>query len=245
MTLIRVVLHAHSRWSYDGHWTLDRIARFYGAFGVRAVMMTEHDTDFDPQAFDTYRDACAAASTAWCRLIPGIEYSSPDNAIHILTWGLDRFLGAHRDVIDTLRDVQSAGGVAIFAHPVRRKAFVAFKDEWVPYLHGIELWNRKSDGLFWGSEALNLIRRTGLPATVGQDFHKLRHAYPLSHRIEIDVSPTDIPALETALVSAIRVGRTQPYALGAPLLKPDGYPRSRPHRQLETLRSRLKVLRRK
>ncbi|MBM1222510.1 hypothetical protein JQU17_20060 [Ponticoccus sp. SC2-23] len=245
MTSIRIVLHAHSLWSYDGHWTLDRIARFYGAFGVRAVMLTEHDTGFDPQAFGAYREACVAASTVQCRLIPGIEYSCPDNDIHILTWGLDRFLGEHRNVIDTLRDVQSAGGVSIFAHPVRRSAFAAFEDAWVPYLHGIELWNRKSDGLVWGAEAFELIHRTGLPATVGQDLHKLRHAYPLSHHAEIDVPPTDKSAFEAALVAAIRSGRTRPYALGAPLLKPNGHPRAAPHRKFEMLRRSLKALQRK
>ena len=70
---MKVVLHAHSTWSYDGQWELPRIARLYGALGVDAVMMTEHDTGFDPESFAAYRAACEAASTRRCRLIPGIE----------------------------------------------------------------------------------------------------------------------------------------------------------------------------
>ena len=102
MTKIRAVLHAHSSWSYDGHWPLPEIARLYGRFGIRAVMMTEHDSGFDPASFQAYRAACAEASTSRCTLIPGIEYSSPDNDIHILTWGLQEFLAEHRPVMETL-----------------------------------------------------------------------------------------------------------------------------------------------
>ena len=64
---LNVVLHAHSVWSYDGRWTLSQIADFFGARGVDAVMMSEHDTEFDPQRFGEYRDACANASTSKCR----------------------------------------------------------------------------------------------------------------------------------------------------------------------------------
>ena len=212
MTRIRAVLHAHSTWSYDGHWTLPAIARLYGRLGVRAVMMTEHDTGFDPASFGDYRAACLAASTPRCTLIPGIEYSSPDNAVHILTWGLDQFLAEHRPVTETLADVAAAGGAAILAHPVRRAAWMLFDPAWVPYLSGIELWNRKSDGLSWGIEALELIGATGLPATVGQDFHRWRQLWPLIQVFDLP-GPIDDPALlEHALVAALRAGESRPMA---------------------------------
>jgi len=220
MKPLRVVLHAHSTWSYDGRWSLVGIARLYGALGVRAVMMTEHDTGFDPGTFAAYRAACAAASTPRCTLIPGIEYSSPDNDIHILTWGLDRFLTEGRPIIETLEAVRAAGGVAVFAHPVRREAWRQFDAAWVPLLSGIELWNRKADGLSWGPEALALIRRTGLPATVGQDFHRWRQIWPLTHIVQVAATGS----LEAGLVVALAAGETVPQACGRPLLATDGNP---------------------
>ena len=232
---MRVVLHAHSDWSYDGRWPLERIARLYDALGVDAVMMTEHDTGFDPGAFDAYRAACAAASTRRCVLIPGIEYSSPDNDIHILTWGLDRFLAEHRPVSETLADVAAARGAAIFAHPVRRAAFAAFDPAWVPQLSGIELWNRKSDGIAWGQEAARLIAETGLPATVGQDFHRLRHLYPLTMRVARPEGD-----LEAGLVAALRAGRLRPEAFRRPLLDARGAIRPGPHGWLERRRVALR-----
>lgn len=245
MKRLRVVLHAHSTWSYDGHWELPRIARLFGRFGADAVMMTEHDTGFPADRFDEYRAACAAASTEDCRLIPGIEYSDPGNDIHILTWGLDRFLGEGRAVEATLEDVQAAGGAAIFAHPARRDAWRLFQNSWVPLLDGMEIWNRKTDGVAPGAEALRLQAETGLPPTVGTDFHQARHFYPLDHKLEIPAEPGAPADLERALVQAIRGGRLMPCAWRRPLLGAAGDVRpSFPlHQSLERTRKALRALR--
>lgn len=233
---IRAVLHAHSTWSYDGSWDLGRIAGFYGRLGVQAVMMTEHDTGFDPDSFETYRQACAAASTARCTLIPGIEYSCPDNDIHVLTWGLRSFLAEHRPVTETLNRVAEAGGVAVFAHPIRRDAWSKFDPAWVPLLSGIEIWNRKSDGIAPGVRALELRKATGLSATVGQDFHKLRHAYPLTQLITIKPGAN----LEDELVLALQQGKTIPQAYRRTLWDEQSGLRPGPHATLEKLRQRAR-----
>lgn len=235
MTRLKVVLHAHSSWSYDGTWSLSKIARLYDRLGVDAVLMTEHDTGFAPNEFTAYREACAKASTSRCTLIPGIEYSCPANDIHILTWGMDRFLAEHRPVLETLNAVQTLGGVAVFAHPARRDAWIKFDPAWVPFLSGIELWNRKTDGLAWGKEAWQLIQDTGLPPTVGQDFHRCKQLYPLAMRFDI----LEKRNREEALVMALRAGQGTPCALFRPLLTDEGAPRVAPHFVFERVRKRL------
>lgn len=232
---LSVVLHAHSTWSYDGRWTLAQIAKFFGRRGVDVVMMSEHDTGFAPDRFAEFRTACVQASTERCTLIPGIEYSCPDNDIHILTWGLDHFLAEHRPVLETLEKVQKAGGVAVFAHPIRREAYRKFQDAFVPYLAGIEVWNRKSDGIAPGAEAKKLITQTGLHATVGVDFHHLRHYWPLTHRAE--VAGED---LERELVAEIRAGRLQPMIASQPVLTKNGEVSTPVSDRLEALRKGLK-----
>jgi hypothetical protein len=212
-----VAMHAHSKWSYDADWSLARIGRMFGRIGARAVMMTEHDTGFDAHRFADYVAECREASTPACRIIPGIEYSSPDNDIHILTWGLDRFLGEGRETLHTLRDVAEAGGVAVFAHPKRREVWRRFSADWVPYLAGIEVWNRKTDGLAPCREALSLVVETGLPAIVGVDFHRRQQIWPLLNRFRIG-SADD---LEGALVQALRAGAVEPRAFGMPVLRGD------------------------
>lgn len=240
MTLVRAVLHAHSTWSYDGHWSLPAIARLYGALGIRAVMMSEHDSGFAPDSFAAYRAACAAASTPQCTLIPGIEYSSPDNDIHILTWGLDRFLAEHRPVAETLAAVRAAGGVAVFAHPARRSAWRKFDSSWVPLLSGIELWNRKSDGISWGIEAALLIRNTGLPATVGQDFHSVRQLWPLTQVFDLSDDTTTSGRMERDMIAALREGRTVPHAFHCSFLDAAGVPKHWLYPKLENLRCRAR-----
>ena len=240
MKKIRAVLHVHSTWSCDGQWSLPALARLYGALGIHAVMMTEHDTGFDPIRFDAYRAACASASTSRCTLIPGIEYSSPDNNIHILTWGLQGFLAEHRPVTETLAAVRDQGGVAIFAHPIRRNAWRSFDLAWVPYLAGIELWNRKSDGISWGTEAWALLHDTGLPAIVGQDFHKWRHLYPLTNIVEIQHAVLEASGLEHTLVSALQEGRIEPQAFRRPVLDRNGKPIEFPHQYLERVRQTVR-----
>ena len=240
MTDLRAVMHVHSEWSYDGRWQLEDIARLYARFGVRAVLMTEHDTGFDPQRFFRYRAACKTASTARCTLIPGIEYSSPDNDVHILTWGLDVFLGEYRPVIETLMAVRKAGGVAVFAHPVRRDAWKRFDSDWIELLTGIEVWNRKSDGIAPGHQAAGLIASTRMAATVGQDFHTLRQLYPLTMCLDTGEKATPTQA---DIVEAIRAGRMTPLAFGRPIYDPRGNLLRRPHDALERSRVGLRDLR--
>ena len=205
--------------------------------GVAAVMMSEHDTGFDPSRYQEFRKACDHASTEKCRIIPGIEYSCPNNDVHILTWGLTEFLTEHQPVLDTLKRVKERGGVAIFAHPARRAAWAQFDENWVPYLTGIELWNRKSDGISYCPEAWRLLEKHGIAATVGQDFHRLRHFYPLTMRADIAA------ATEDQLVKALRDGRMVPHVFGQPLLSPTGTPRTGLHDRAEKLRRVLRDLR--
>jgi predicted metal-dependent phosphoesterase TrpH len=215
------MLHAHSTWSYDGSWSLAGIARLFGSFGINYVMMTEHDTGFKADQFNQYKDECARASTSACTLVPGIEYSSPDNRVHILTWGVDAFLGEHRSIEATLNDVRSAGGVAVFAHPIRRDAWMAYEDAWTPLLNGIEIWNRKSDGMLPSDAGMKLREKTGLPGTVGVDFHSIKQAFPLFHKLK--TSTTSGP---NEVIDAIRTGALTPQVLGQPLLDENGKLRS-------------------
>ena len=233
-----VAMHAHSDWSYDGRWTLHALARLGGWLGLDAILMSEHDDTFDSERFKAYRRACAVASTGRCTLVPGIEYSSPDNDIHILTWGLDEFLGDHRPVEEILQGVAAQDGVAVFAHPRRRNAWQRYDPQWTPLLHGMELWNRKSDGLCPSDEAMALVRQTGLPATVGVDFHRLNQLYPLSVRF-----PRISGDIESDAVAAIRAGQLDLLAFRrslGPSRKPFGPGTVAGHRRLESLRLILK-----
>ena len=239
---VRVVMHAHSEWSYDADWPLERIAAVMPRFGARVVMMCEHDTGFPADKFNAFRDACATASTDTCLLIPGIEYSDPDNAVHMPTWGLSRFLGEGRPVLQNLEEIAANDGAAIFAHPARRDVWSIFDPQWTPLLTGLEIWNRKTDGIAPGREAVRLLQETNLQPVVGMDFHRRNHLWPLTNKMEVrgDIS-------EASVVDALRAGRVTPCAFGRPLVDKHGAIRQAGHIQAESLRRFLRhhVLRRR
>lgn len=240
MKPMRVVLHCHSTWSYDGHWSLGSLARLFGAMGVRAVMTTEHDTGFDPARFEDYCAQCAAASTDRCLLVPGIEYSSPDNDVHILSWGVPRFLAEHRPTLETLLAIREAGGVAILAHPERRQVWRRFEPAWAEYLSGIEVWNRKTDGLSPSANAAMIATSFRLPAVAGVDFHRWRQAYPLWNRLDMGGRAPEAGTI----IEAIRAGRLTPEVMGSRIADAQGAlvdsPLSRAHRLLDRAHRRLR-----
>src|SRR6185312_13160507 len=93
MNPVRVAAHVHSEWSYDGTWSLSRIATTFARLGYRAVLLAEHDRGFDDERWLAYRAACQQASNWNLLLVPGIEYSDPANTVHVPVWGDIPFLG--------------------------------------------------------------------------------------------------------------------------------------------------------
>ena len=74
MKLVKAAVHVHSTWSYDGKWELNEVSKYFGKFGYRVVLLSEHDRNFSQDRLNAYRDNCRSASTHKCLLIPGIEY---------------------------------------------------------------------------------------------------------------------------------------------------------------------------
>lgn len=209
-TSVRVAAHVHSLWSYDGEWSLGDIARTFRRLRYDVVLMAEHDRTFDQPRWEAYREACAEASTADILLVPGIEYEDPDNVVHIPVWGEDvTFLGSRRPTYHTLQAAAEQDAAALLAHPGRRNAFSRFVPEWVPLLCGIEIWNRRSDGVAPERAARTLAQRYGLPPFVSLDFHTPRQLFPLAMSISIDG-----PASEASLVRALRTGACRPQFFG-------------------------------
>ena len=184
--IAKAVLHVHSDWSYDGKWTLSRIAEFFSKLGYRLVFTNEHDATFDNERWKRYKDACHAASTDKILLIPGMEYSDETNIVHVLVWGVEAFLGKQQPTSTILQKANDLGGFCVMAHPSRRQAWRQIDTAWLPLLHGLELWNRKADGIAPSSEAIDLLKiNANLKPFVGLDFHRSNQLFPLSMKIKI------------------------------------------------------------
>jgi hypothetical protein len=70
-----------------------------------------------------------------------------------------------------------------------------FRKEWVKYLLGIEVWNRKTDGWSPSREAQKLILQSGALPIVGLDFHSAKQLFPMALRLNVDGSLNEGNAL--------------------------------------------------
>ena len=209
MKRLRIACHVHSNWSYDGKWSLDKIARSFSERDYDAVLITEHDRGFDEQRRMAHRDACQKASTERILLIPGLEYSDRSNTIHLLVFGNVRFIGCDVPSDEVLDAVQQQRGAVVFAHPSRKSAWQLFKPEWKDKIVGIEVWNRKTDGWAPSKDAWPLLRMTNALPFVGMDFHDSRQFFPLTTLLDVE-----LPIDETNIVAALRSKRCSSEAFG-------------------------------
>ncbi len=192
--------------------SLSAIARLGERLGASAVVMSEHDFDFTPLKWDDYVQACHRASTPKCAMIPGIEYSSPNDDIHVVTMGTARFHGARQDLLETIRVVRTEGGAAVLAHPRRRDAFNKITGHLLDVIDGIEIWNRKVDGLLPVEAYFKLARNRGLAPIVAMDLHTWGQVFPMWN--EISAAGPELPDGK-AVATALHERRIAPaYVLG-------------------------------
>lgn len=207
MTDVRIAAHVHSDWSYDGSWTLARLAEAFAKRKYHAVLMAEHDRTFDQVRWEQYCAACAEASTEQIRIVPGIEYSDAENLVHVPLWGSEAFLGCARPTGELLADANARGAVTMIAHPSRRESWRTLRPDWLALATAVEVWNRKYDGWAPSSVSLALAKQHGLIPVVGLDFHTPRQFFPLAMVGEISA-----PLNEAVIVDALRAGRLTPTA---------------------------------
>lgn len=235
MRTLRVAVHVHSEWSYDGRWSLERISQAFGRRGYDAVLMAEHDRGFDEGRWRAYRAACAAAGPG-ARLVPGIEYSDPANAVHVPVWGDIPFLGEGLETAELLPRAVAAGGVAVLAHPGRRDAGRTLDRGLLRHLAGIEIWNRKYDGVAPNRIASELARtQPHLVEVVSLDFHTARQFHPLAMLCTVDGQA----GMEVELCEALRRRRARAAAFRLPAAALTRAPAWQAMRTAEHTRRRL------
>lgn len=201
MTIVRAVLHVHSTWS-DGEFTLAELRDVLLAEGVQRVAMADHADTFDARKATAYVAECRSLSDQAFRFVPGLEFSCQDR-MHIVGYGTTALVDSD-DPATVVRHIESAGGVAVLAHPAPRHFDRIDAMAVIP--SGLEVWNTKYDGpVAPRPEVFELFermrrRRPDCRSFYGLDLHWKRQPRPLF--VEVDMHGDD----DGAFVDALRRG---------------------------------------
>ena len=201
----KAAFHVHSDWSYDGKWSLERIAKVFSERGYDVVFLCEHCRTFDADRWCDYQEACSVVSEG-AKLVPGIEYSDPDNIVHVPVWGCPIFIGSERPTKELIRGIEHhEKAFSVLAHPVRRNAWSRVSKDLLDAVDGIEIWNRKTDG-FAPSSLADEIVETGKRLLASLDFHHDRQRFPM--HVDIDCPPD---ASCESIIAAMKSGDYQSF----------------------------------
>lgn len=199
---LRGIIHCHTTFSYDGHFSLERLVRHLEIRGLSFAAITEHARSMNAAKMSELCEACRTLSGPGMVLLPGIEFAT-ERGTHILGIGIWSFF-VETDPLKIVQGIHQRGGVAILAHPdnsefERDAAFLEGLD-------GVEVWNAVHDGPFAPStqniEAFLTIRRANprvLPHG-GADFHTPGHYRGMHLEIEGAEGPEEI-------ISALKNGK--------------------------------------
>jgi predicted metal-dependent phosphoesterase TrpH len=200
-------LHTHTHpGSWDSFLHPDELIERSRQAGLDAVVLSEHDWAWDPEAVR------ALAKRHNFTVIAGMEINTEDG--HILVYGMHRYVfGMHRSH-ELAGHVHDAGGVMVAAHPYRRQTpWVWDKEQ--EYLDALMRAERNPAYRFTAAlEILNgrgtfnenrfaqdLAANMGMPGTGGTDSHQRTDIGKTATYFEREI------AGEGELIEELRAGR--------------------------------------
>lgn len=176
------LLHVHSSFSYDSKMDLGEIARVAREQGISCVLMSEHNNFMTPADMERFVTRCDELSDGTLLIVPGLELAYASNRIHLLAFGVRRYISsteADCTFSALVQAVHEAGGIAVLAHPSHRQAVEHIEPHDLDGLDGIEIWNVKNGNRFFPTTADVAIlqrarqRSNRLLAFAGVDWHHL------------------------------------------------------------------------
>lgn len=217
MRVLRLAPHIHSCASDDSDWSLNRLVAVLSRAGFHGALVCDHDrTMTEERRLQLVAECDRIGDQRGFLLIPGIEYQDRDHVVHMPVFGRAPFYGRSPDIGEVIRQARTDGAAAFFAHPSRRDAWRHFDPAWAADLAGIEVWNRKYDGLAPNRWALGAAQTHGLLASVALDWHGPRQLYPLALRVA-GPGGGDNASRGARVIEAILAYRARATAFGVPV----------------------------
>ena len=194
---IKLDLHVHSEYSYDGRMTPAEIAELGRAAGLSGAAVCDHDR------------TAPLPETEGFLLIPGTEVSTEQG--HLLGLFVTEPVPGG-DLARAVGAIRAQGGIAVLAHPFERSSDASRFDAAAGLVDGIEVMNSRAERKNPRANAMaaELAERFSLPVFAGSDAHvpqEVGNSY-----ITVDVGELSLPAVREALVTGERevCGRRSP-----------------------------------
>jgi hypothetical protein len=207
---MRVLLHAHTRWSYDGFLTPAELGAKAARRGFGAVLVSDHVDTLDADRYARLVEECRAVRDVM--MLAGLERSF--DGYHVCAFGLPEWVDG-TDVSEWADAVRAAGGLVSCAHPIRYRHRVP--PSILDAADLVEVWNahRRYNGAMAPDPRSWTLLTPRHVAIASQDVHRARDMN------SVGVVIADVHAPE-AVVEAIRAGRLE---LVGPLVRIDRRPR--------------------
>lgn len=209
---IRVDPHVHSRSSYDGHDSVDRILAHASEIGLDAVAITDHDT------IEASLRATALAPSYGLIGIPAVEISTRDG--HLLGLGIETMPEPGRSFESTVQAIRNRGGVAVVPHPFQRIRHGVRKRN-LTMCDAIEVYNAWLLTGYRNHRARTFATRHGYPGIAGSDAHSILTLGRAYTEIEFEEDIHDITSEN--IITAIRNGTLDVYGRRAPIHRSVGH----------------------
>lgn len=170
------LIHAHSKFSYDGEHALEDLVALARKQGFDFIGMTEHSDALDAHQMRQFVQECHRLSSSQFLVIPGVEFTC-SNDLHMLGVGIEHLTDS-KDPVVVARFIHEEGGLAIVAHPSRNGYKIPKGLE--ACIDGIEIWNARYDGWFVPNDRAIVLwkdlqkSRKALIAVGGQDLHEMK-----------------------------------------------------------------------
>ena len=176
-TCCKGIIHVHSRYSHDGHDSVQEISSRLKEKGVDFCVITDHFEDFDEEKFGQYiADIEATNALRQTILVPAME--AEFCGFHVIFMPVPGYREL-RGVIDA----GTLSGTEVFkilAHPTKHAVSDAALFLGRHHVDGMEVWNQQADGNYL--PPVQFLRRLlkAMPAAMpsvffGTDIHNLMH----------------------------------------------------------------------
>lgn len=159
---MRIDLHCHSYYSYDGVSSPEELIKSALKKGLDGIAITDHDT------IKGWEEAKEAAKKLNAHLILGEEIATEEG--DILGLFLKEEIKA-KTLLEVIKEIKGQGGIAIIPHPFHfLKKFKGNLEDYKDFIDGIEVFNARA--LFGGDKkALEFAKKNNLSQIAGSDAH--------------------------------------------------------------------------